>query len=102
MRWLPNASRPGALSGARLAYRQVGAPQATRFSLEPSDAGWSLCELDAQGAAATRCWAVAQGEGGSLEGGRAFIDRHGDRLRITIVGDGPERTLFHGRRDGCD
>jgi hypothetical protein len=45
---------------------------------------------------------VARGEGGSLEGGRAFIDTHGERLRIAVVGDGPERVIFQGRRDGCD
>jgi hypothetical protein len=72
-----------------------------RYSLEPSDAGWSLCELDAAGAA-TRCWQVAEGEGGPLEGGRAFIDAHGDRLRISVIGDGPEQLIFSGRRSGCD
>jgi hypothetical protein len=45
---------------------------------------------------------VAQGESGSLEGGRAFIDAFSDRLRISVVGDGDERTIFQGRRDGCD
>jgi hypothetical protein len=102
MRWLPHRERPGVLNGVKHVYRQTGAPIVTRFTLEPSDAGWSLCELDAAGAAATRCWQVAQGEGGSLEGGRAFIDAHGDRLRIVVIGDGPERAIFHGRRDGCD
>lgn len=102
MRWLPNPQRPGVLAGHKLIYRQAGPPEATRFSLEPSEEGWSLCELDAQGGAAVSCWQVAQGEGGSLEGGRVFIDAHGDRLRITIIGDGAERILFQGRRDGCD
>jgi hypothetical protein len=48
-----------------------------------------------------RCWRVAEGDGGSLEGGRAFIDAHGDRLRITVLGDGPEHLIFYGRRQGC-
>lgn len=102
MRWLPHAERSGVLSGAKLVYRQTGAPQSTRFTLEPSDAGWSLCALDAQAAAATQCWQVAQGDEGSLEGGRAFIDAHGDRLRIAVIDDGGEQLVFQGRRDGCD
>jgi hypothetical protein len=101
MRWLPDRERPDVLAGVRHVYRQTGAPQVTRFTLEPSEQGSSVCELDATGAA-TRCWIVARGEGGSLEGGRVFIDTHGERLRIAVVGDGPERVIFHGRRDGCD
>jgi hypothetical protein len=101
MRWLPDRARPDVLAGAHLVYRQTGAPVSTRYTLEPSDQGHSLCELDASGAA-TKCWRVARGEGGSLDGGRAFIDTHGERLRIAVVGDGPERVIFHGRRDGCD
>jgi hypothetical protein len=31
-----------------------------------------------------------------------FVDTHGEALRITVIGDGPERTIFQGRRDGCD
>ena len=89
------------VAGSRIDYGQAGGARSTRYTLEPSDAGWSMCELDASGAA-TRCWQVAEGEGGSLEGGRAFIDTHGDRLRITVIGDGPDQTIFYGRRDGCD
>jgi len=101
MRWLPDRERPGVLSGAKLVYGQTGVTSSARYSLEPSEAGFSLCELGADGAA-TRCWMVAEGEGGSLERGRAFIDAHGERLRITIIGDGPDREIFQGRRDGCD
>ncbi|MGQ0531300.1 MAG: hypothetical protein ACT4OF_01240 [Caulobacteraceae bacterium] len=101
MRWLPDRARPDVLAGSRLVYRPTGSPVATRFTLEPSEQGSSLCELDAAGAA-TKCWIVARGEDGSLEGGRVFIDTHGDRLRISLIGDGPERTIFQGRRDGCD
>ena len=101
MRWLPDRTRPDVLAGARLVYRQTGAPVSTRYTLEPSEQGHSLCELDASGAATT-CWRVARGEGGSLDGGRAFIDTHGERLRIAVVGDGPERVIFQGNRDGCD
>lgn len=102
MRWLANPERPGALLGARIQYGQAGAERRTRFSLEPSGQGWALCELDSEAAAATRCWQVAEGEGGSLEGGRAFIDTHGDRLRIEVIGAGPALLIFQGRRDGCD
>lgn len=101
MRWLPDQARPGALSGALLVYSGAGATSNSHYSLEPSEMGSSLCELDS-GGAATRCWVVAEGESGSLERGRAFIDTHGERLRITIIGDGPERLIFSGRRDGCD
>ena len=101
MRWLPDRNRPEILAGSRLVYRQAGAPTATRFTLEASAEGHSLCELGPDGAA-TKCWRVARGEGGSLEGGRVFIDSHGERLRIAVVGDGPERIIFQGRRDGCD
>ena len=101
IRWLPDRTRPEVLSGVRHVYRQSGAPTVTRFTLEPSDEGSSMCELDAAGAA-TKCWMVARGQGGSLEGGRVFIDTQGERLRITLIGDGPERTIFHGQRDGCD
>jgi hypothetical protein len=101
MRWLPDRERQGILAGHKLVYRQTGAPVGTRYSLEPSDEGSSICELDA-GGAATRCWRVAQGQGGSLEGGRVFIDTHGERIRITVIGDGPDRLIFQGQRDGCD
>lgn len=101
MRWLPDRERPDVLAGHRLTYRVNGDPVGTRFTLEPSEQGFSFCELEAAGPA-TRCWRVAEGEGGSLEGGRVFVDSHSERLRITIAGDGPERTVFDGRRDGCD
>jgi hypothetical protein len=100
MRWLPDRARPGVLAGSLIVYGQTGVTSSSRYSLEPSGDGWSLCEIDA--GAATRCWQVAQGQGGSLEGGRVFIDAHGDRLRIAVIGDGPEMVIFHGRRDGCD
>jgi hypothetical protein len=101
MRWLPDRTRPEVLAGSRLVYRPSGATTSTRFTLEPSEEGHSFCELDAT-RAATSCWIVARGQGGSLEGGRIFIDTLGERLRISLIGDGPERTIFEGRRDGCD
>lgn len=101
MRWLADAERPGVLAGARLIYGADGSVSNTDYALAPGTAGSRLCELGADGAAA-RCWEVAEGEGGSLESGRAFIDRHGERLRIAIIGDGPEQLVFAGRRDGCD
>lgn len=99
MRWLPDASRPGALQGDKLAYESAGAQQAERYRLEPRGEGWALCQIETGG---ERCWQVAQGDEGSLEGGRAFIDAHREGLRISIVGDGAERTIFEGARDGCD
>ncbi|OQW59017.1 MAG: hypothetical protein A4S17_02950 [Proteobacteria bacterium HN_bin10] len=101
MRWLPDRDRPDVLAGVRHIYRQVGAPVVTRYTLEPSEEGSSICEIGDDGAA-TKCWRVARGDNGSLEGGRVFVDTHGEALRITVIGDGPERTIFQGRRDGCD
>jgi hypothetical protein len=100
MRWTPDQSRPGAMTAYRTDFGQTGPNRVQRFSLEPSPAGWSLCELEA-GGAAVRCWRVAEGDGGSLEGGRVFIDAHGDRLRVAVLGDGPEHLIFNGRRQSC-
>lgn len=95
MRWMPDGQQAGVLRGVRLSGGTLA-----RFGLRPSDDGWRFCERD--GEADARCWTVAEGGGGSLAGGRVFIDGHGDRLRIEIVGDGPSRVIFQGRRDGCD
>ncbi len=99
MRWLPDTERPGALRGERLVYTAEGAGPSESYRLEPRGDRWALCQASAEG---ERCWQVAQGEQGSLEGGRAFIDAHSEQLRISIVGDGPERVVFQGNRDGCD
>jgi hypothetical protein len=99
MRWMPDAARQGVLNGAKTSYGVSGVTGAERFTLEPHNAGWSFCQRTGDG---QHCWDVAQGEGGSLEGGRAFIDTAGDNLRIAIMGDGPERVVFQGRRYGCD
>lgn len=99
MRWIPDPQRPSALQGDRLVYAGNGATESERYRLESSGVTWSLCQIEAAG---ERCWQVAQGEEGSLEGGRAFIDSHGENLRITIVGDGADRVVFQGARDGCD
>lgn len=99
MRW--SADGEGGLTGVRLQYGSSSGPQATRYRLQPVDPGWRLCELAEAGGDA-RCWQVAEGDGGSLDGGRAFIDVVGERLRIAVIGDGPERIIFFGRRDGCD
>lgn len=99
MRWLRDAQRPGVLNGDRLVYGADGAPQSERYRLEPNGDLWSLCQIEATG---ERCWQVAEGEEGSLEGGRAFIDAHRENLRITVVGDGADRVVFQGARDGCD
>lgn len=99
MRWLNNADRPGTLQGDKLVYAASGATSSERYRLEPRGDSWALCQLEDAG---ERCWQVAQGNEGSLEGGRAFIDAHREELRITIVGDGADRTVFQGARDGCD
>lgn len=99
MRWLPDRERPGILRGDKLIYATSGATSNETYRLEPRGEGWALCEATSGG---ERCWLVAEGEGGSLEGGRAFIDAHTDRLRISVIGDGPDRIIFQGDRDGCD
>lgn len=100
MRWF--VDQGGGLRGVHLVHKHASEPERTLFSLETRGAGHAFCQLDAEGRAATQCWQVAEGEGGSLEGGRAFIDRYGDRLRIAVVSGGPERVVFFGRQDGCD
>lgn len=101
MRWLPDAEHPGALRGDLLRYGPTGAVgRGETLRLEQRGEGWSLCEVSDDAGA---CWQVAEGEGGSLEGGRAFIDAHGDRMRIAVVDpSGGERVIYHGSRDGCD
>lgn len=99
MRWLPDATRAGALLGDKLVYAGGGAARSERYRLEPRGDGWTLCQIEAAG---ERCWRVAEGEEGSLDGGRAFLDAHGENLRITVIGDGADRVVFQGARDGCD
>lgn len=101
MRWLPDPARGGALVGALLVYDATAVVRTARYALAADGPSWKMCELGSDGAAA-QCWDVAQGEGGSLTGGRAFIDQSGGRLRIAIVGEGAERVIFQGQRDGCD
>lgn len=97
MRWLPDAS--GELRGDLLRYGTSGVSARERYVLRPRDSGYAVCQI----AAAEQCWVVAQGESGSLEGGRAFIDSYGgERLRISVIDAGGQRVVFQGRRDGCD
>lgn len=93
MRFLRDASAPGVLNG-----HVSTMTSSTPYRLEPRGAEWALCEAQAGGA----CWTVAQGDEGSLEGGRAFIDAHDDYVRLSVVNGGAEREIFQGARDGCD
>ncbi|MFT3726904.1 MAG: hypothetical protein QM759_03675 [Terricaulis sp.] len=97
MRWLPDPGHPGALNGTRSSLG-IGGRRTEHFALEQDPEGWRMCR---QGEA-PQCWSVAQGDGGSLQGGRVFIDAAGDNLHIAVMGDGPEHVIFQGRRDGCD
>ena len=99
MRWLPDPQRSGSLRGDKLVYASGGATQNETYRLDPNGEAWTLCQIETGG---ERCWQVAQGQEGSLEGGRAFIDTHAEDLRITVVGDGQDRVIFQGARDGCD
>ncbi len=98
MRWTPDPAQPEAMLGVRNDPR-IGA--STRYRLGDGGKGQEFCELGSNGAP-TLCWAVAEGESGSLEGGRAFIDRHGDRLTIEILGGPAGLTIFQGQRRECD
>lgn len=98
MNWQADTS--GGLAGELVEYAEGAAVSTrTRYTLSPAQNGWRLCDVDVAG---QPCWQVAQGNTGSLEGGRAFIDRFGDRLRIGVVAaDGAERNIFEGLRAGC-
>jgi hypothetical protein len=96
MRWSPDATHIDVWRGVRTMIDSVGV-HTDRYSLEPEGEGWRFCSVGDNG----RCWSVARGAGGSLEGGRAFIDGEGEGLQITIVGDGPQRAIFQGHRSTC-
>lgn len=100
MRWL--RSEEG-LRGDLLEYGRTGnVGRRAQYSLEQEGQAWELCERRDMGMPG-RCWQVAEGESGSLEGGRIFIDRHREELRIAVVG-GPDdnEVIFDGDIDGCD
>jgi hypothetical protein len=97
MRWLPDAN--GELRGDLLRYSTSGASGRERYVLRNREGADVLCQI---GEAET-CWTVAQGDSGSLEGGRAFIDQYGgDRIRISVIDTRGQRVIFQGDRDGCD
>lgn len=101
MRWLPPSPEATVLRGERLIYGSAGATtDRSSYELAPEGEGWNFCVVTDP--TAPRCYRVAEGESGSLEGGRAFIDQHRERLRISIIADGVERIVFQGDRDGCD
>lgn len=102
MRWLPDYELLGRVNGALLRYGPGEASENANYRLTPRSDGWDFCQLGAGEGAAEACWRVAIGQAGSLEGGRVFIDQHGDRLRIALVSAEGERLIFDGRRDGCD
>lgn len=99
MRWLPDPQRAGALRGSRTTYGASGTNRNEEYRLEQRGEAWTMCQVEAAG---EQCWQVAEGQGGSLEGGRAFLDTYGDRIRISVVDAGGERVIYHGNRDGCD
>jgi len=99
MRWSQSPNSEGAYLGSKTSFGIAGANSTERFTLENTAGAWRLCRVDR--ADAPHCWGVAQGEGGSLSGGRAFIDGGSDNLRIAVIGDGPERVIFQGHREAC-
>jgi hypothetical protein len=102
MRWHRDPAREDVMLGSKLVYGPSGVTARARYVMERAPTqGWQLCELNSEGASG-RCYLIAEGDGGSLEGGRVFIDSYGPRLRIVVIGDGPERNIFAGARDGCD
>jgi hypothetical protein len=90
-------SADGGLVGTKTTFGIAGANMTERYTLAPADEGWRLCRVDAE----AKCWAVAQGDGGSLTGGRVFIDGGSDYIRVAVIGDGPERVIFQGRHEAC-
>ncbi len=99
MRWLPEA-RPGVLAGNLLEYAPDAAQNRTaRYTLEPREGHQVMCS---HWQPEPICWKVAEGEEGSLEGGRVFIDASDEGLRIAVFSAGVEDVIFEGRRDGCD
>lgn len=100
MRWLPDRGRPGVLEGNLLEYRpNPEENRAARYTLEPREGHHVMCS---HWQAEPICWKVAEGQEGSLEGGRVFIDASEERLRISVMSEGVEDVIFEGRRDGCD
>lgn len=100
MRWLPDRARPGVLEGHLIEYSGDQTPNRTaRYTLEPRDGHHVMCSHWQE---EPICWKVAEGEEGSLEGGRVFIDAGEESLRIAVLSEGVEDVIFAGRRDGCD
>jgi hypothetical protein len=99
MRWSETPDSGGSYAGSKTTFGIAGTNSTEHYTLSSAESGWRLCRTDA--ADAGHCWAVAQGEGGSLTGGRAFIDGSSDNLRIAVIGDGPERVVFQGHREAC-
>jgi hypothetical protein len=100
MRWLPERARPGVLEGRLLEYaRDPAENRHARYTLEPREVHFVMCS---HWQVEPICWRVAEGEAGSLEGGRVFIDAGEEVLRISVLSDGVEDVIFSGRRDGCD
>lgn len=100
MRWLPDRARPGVLEGNLLEYHRNMTPSRTaRYTLEPRADHHAMCSHWQQ---EPICWKVAEGEEGSLEGGRVFIDATEESLRIAVLSEGVEDVIFEGQRDGCD
>jgi hypothetical protein len=100
MRWLPDRARPDVLEGNLLEYsRNTSENRSSRYTLEPREDHHVMCSHWQEEPV---CWKVAEGEEGSLEGGRVFIDAGEQRLRIAVLSDGVEDVIFEGQRDGCD
>jgi hypothetical protein len=100
MRWLADVARPGVLEGRLIEYAADPAQNRTaRYTLEPREEHQVMCS---HWQPEPICWKVAEGEEGSLEGGRVFIDASQEGLRIAVFSGGIEEVIFEGRRDGCD
>ena len=100
MRWLPERGRPNVLEGQWLEYRRDSADQRrARYTLETRTDHYVMCSHWQE---QPICWKVAEGQGGSLEGGRVFIDAGEETLRVSVLSDGLEDVVFEGQRDGCD
>ena len=95
LRWRPDPE--GRLLGELRETPVNGAPWTGNFILRQAGEIWQVCDVSGQ-----PCWTVAETREGSMEGGRAFIDRYRDRLHFSIVGaDGRSVARFVGESAPC-
>lgn len=95
LRWRADAE--GRVVGELRETPVNGTASTRNFVLSQAGEAWQVCDASGQ-----PCWTVAQTRDGSLEGGRAFIDRYRNRLHFSIVdADGRSVARFVGEGAPC-